>query len=71
MDGEASRRNRLERKITAIVGRILEKWQHFLNTYTDIELKSKSSLLISLIVAIVGLVSTIYVLNLREYIPGT
>jgi len=51
--------------------RILEKWQHFLNTYTDIELKSKRSLLISLIVAIVGLVSTIYILSLREYIPGT
>ena len=51
--------------------RILKKWQHFLNTYTDIELKSKSSLLISLIVAIVGLVSTIYILSLPEYIPGT
>ena len=71
MDGEAQRRNRLERKITAVVGRILEKWQHILNTYTDVELQSKSSLLISLIVAIAGLALAIYVLNLPPFLPGT
>ena len=54
-----------------MIERILEEWQYFLNTYTDIELKSKSSLLISLIVAIVGLVSTIYVLSLKPFLPGT
>ncbi|MEB3365013.1 hypothetical protein SDC49_20145 [Lactobacillus sp. R2/2] len=33
--------------------------------------EKQRSLLISLIVAIVGLVSTIYILSLPEYIPGT
>ena len=51
--------------------RILSKWQHVLDTYTDIELKSKSSLLISLIVAIAGLVLTIIVLGMPERLPGT
>ena len=51
--------------------RILSKWQCILDEYTDIELKSKSSLLISLIVAIAGLVLTIYVLSLPERLPGT
>ena len=51
--------------------RILSKWQHLLDTYTDINLKSKSSLLISLIVAIAGLVLTIIVLGMPERLPGT
>lgn len=51
--------------------RILKKWQHFLDTYTDIKLKSKNSLLISLIVAIAGLVLTIIVLGMPERLPGT
>ena len=51
--------------------RILSKWQHLLDTYTDIKLKSKSSLLISLVVAIVGLVLTIYALSMQPYLPGT
>jgi len=71
MDGEASRRDRLERKIATVMERILEEWQYFLSTYTDIELKSKSSLLISLIVAIVGLGLMIYVLSLPPFLPGT
>ncbi|MEB3364949.1 hypothetical protein SDC49_19595 [Lactobacillus sp. R2/2] len=51
--------------------RILEKWQHKLYAGFGTYPKSKRSLLISLIVAIVGLVSTIYILSLPEYIPGT
>jgi len=51
--------------------RILQKWQYFLNAYTDINLKSKSSLLISLILAIAGLVLTIIVLGMPERLPGT
>ena len=51
--------------------RILKKWQHFLDTYTDIELRSESLLLISLIAAIAGLVLTIIVLSLPERLPGT
>lgn len=51
--------------------RILKRWQQVLDTYTDINLKSKSSLLISLAVAIVGLVLTIIVLSLPERLPGT
>lgn len=51
--------------------RILKQWQHFLENYTDINLKSKSSLLISLAVAIVGLVLTIYALSMQPFLPGT
>ena len=51
--------------------RILQKWQYFLNAYTDINLKSKSSLMLSLIVAIAGLVLTIIVLSMPERLPGT
>ena len=51
--------------------RILQKWQYFLNAYTDINLKSKSSLLISLIAVIAGLVLTIIVLGMPEKLPGT
>lgn len=51
--------------------RILQRWQYILNEYTDIELKSKSSLMLSLIVAIVGLVLTIIVLGMPERLPGT
>lgn len=51
--------------------RILNKWQCFLNEYTDIKLKSKSSLMLSLIVAIAGLVLTIIVLSMPERLPGT
>ena len=51
--------------------RILSIWQCFLNEYTDIELKSKSSLMLSLIVAIAGLVLTIIVLGMPERLPGT
>ncbi|WP_294831487.1 hypothetical protein [uncultured Lactobacillus sp.] len=54
-----------------LMERILEKWQHILNTYTDLELESKSSLLISLIVAIAGLALAIYVLSLPPFLPGT
>ena len=70
MDGQTSRRDRLERSLD-LMERILEKWQHILNTYTDLELESKSSLLISLIVAIVGLALGIYILSLKPYLPGT
>ena len=51
--------------------RILSKWQYILDEYTDIELTSKSSLLISLIAAIAGLVLTIIVLGMPERLPGT
>lgn len=54
-----------------MIERILKKWQHFLDTYTDIELRSESLLLISLIVAIAGLVLTIYALSMQPYLPGT
>lgn len=53
------------------MGRILLKWQHFLNEYTDIHLTTKKSLIISLLVVIVGLVGAIYVLDLPEILPGT
>ena len=51
--------------------RILNKWQCFLNEYTDIELHTKMSLIISLLLAIVGLVLTIVVLGMPERLPGT
>ncbi|WP_279080851.1 hypothetical protein [Lactobacillus apis] len=51
--------------------RILKRWQHVLDTYTDLNLKSKNSLLISLIAVIAGLVLTIIVLCLPERLPGT
>jgi len=51
--------------------RILKQWQHFLENYTDIELKSESSLLISLIVVIAGLGLMIYVLSMEPFLPGT
>ena len=51
--------------------RILMKWQHFLDSYTDIELTSKRSLIISLLVAIVGLALGIYILNIPPFLPGT
>ncbi|WP_187157665.1 hypothetical protein [Lactobacillus apis] len=54
-----------------MIERILTKWQYILDEYTDINLKSKSSLMLSLIVAIAGLVLTIIVLSLPERLPGT
>lgn len=51
--------------------RILAKWQYILNTYTDLELQSKSSLIISLLIAIAGVVLAIYILSLPPYLPGT
>lgn len=51
--------------------RILMKWQHFLDSYTDIGLTSKKSLIISLLVAIAGLALGIYILSLRPFLPGT
>ena len=54
-----------------IMERILKQWQHFLENYTDIELKSESSLLISLIVVIAGLGLMIYVLSMEPFLPGT
>lgn len=51
--------------------RILSKWQYILNEYTDIELTSKSSLLLSLIAVIAGMILTIIVLSMPERLPGT
>ena len=51
--------------------RILEEWQHILYAGFGTCPKSKGWLIASLLVAIVGLISTIYVLSLPEYIPGT
>ncbi len=71
MDGEAQRRNRLERKITAVVGRILEEWQHILYVGFGTYPKSKGLLIASLLLAIVGVVLAIYVLSLPPFLPGT
>ncbi|WP_294836379.1 hypothetical protein [uncultured Lactobacillus sp.] len=60
----------MERKIT-LMERILSTWQHFLDTYTDVHLTTRKSLIISLLIAIVGLVGAIYVLDLPEFLPGT
>lgn len=70
MDGRTPIRNRLGCKIT-MIERILKKWANFLNTYTDIELHTKQSLIISLLLVIVGLVLTICLLSQPERIPGT
>lgn len=51
--------------------RILEVWQHILYAGFGMYPKSKGLLIASLLVAIAGLVSTIYILSLPEYIPGT
>ena len=51
--------------------RILIKWQHFLNTYTDVHLTTRLSLTISLLLVIAGLVGAIYVLSQPEFLPGT
>ena len=51
--------------------RILMIWQHILDSYTDIGLTGKRSLIISLLVAIAGLALAIYVLSLPPFLPGT
>lgn len=51
--------------------RILAKWEYLLENYTDLDLKTKSSLLISLLLAIVFLALMIYVLSMPEFLPGT
>lgn len=53
------------------IERILQTWQHFLNTYTDVKLTTRKSLTISLLLVIVGLVLTIWLLSQPELIPGT
>ncbi|WP_182431392.1 hypothetical protein [Lactobacillus bombicola] len=54
-----------------MIERILKKWENFLNKYTDLELHTKQSLTISLLLVIVGLVLTIWLLAQPELIPGT
>ena len=51
--------------------RILEEWQHMLYAGFGTCPKSKGLLITSLLLAIAGLVSTIYVLNLPPFLPGT
>ena len=53
------------------IERILQAWQHFLATYTDVKLNTRKSLTISLLLVIVGLVLTICLLSQPELIPGT
>ena len=54
-----------------IMERILEKWQHILYAGFGTYPKSKGLLITSLLLAIAGLVSTIYVLSLKPFLPGT
>jgi len=54
-----------------MIERILEEWQHILCVCFGTYPRSRKLLIASLLLAIAGLVSTIYVLSLPEYIPGT
>lgn len=54
-----------------MIERILKKWANFLATYTDLEIHTRMSLTISLLLVILGLVGTIYILTLPERLPGT
>ena len=51
--------------------RILEEWQHILCVCFGTYPKSKGLLIASLLVAIAGLVSTIYILSIPPFLPGT
>ena len=51
--------------------RILEIWQHILDAGFGTYPKSKGLLIASLLLAIAGLVSTIYVLSIPPFLPGT
>ena len=51
--------------------RILDEWQHILYAGFGTYPKSKGLLIASLLLAIAGLVSTIYILSIPPFLPGT
>lgn len=54
-----------------MIERILQQWQHILYAGFGTYPKNRRLLIASLILAIVGLVLTIYVLSIPPYLPGT
>ena len=61
----------MERKVTTVMERILEEWQHILYAGFGTYPKSKGLLIASLLVAIVGLGLMIYILSIPPFLPGT
>ena len=54
-----------------MIERILQQWQRILYAGFGTYPKNRRLLIASLILAIVGLVLTIYVLSIPPYLPGT